>query len=153
MKILEILAEKILDSKIFEQSFRRRDVESKITEKSYQVILHLIKLLKWNDQLNYSKHVKNVNSWLSEIQLYYIKGNKKPTQSDYFQWMFSDVMPDEPRLKLFLVNLAAYRNLLVIRSDTEVFDILKNIMYQLSFDLQTNSFTTIENYLPDPIQV
>jgi len=148
MRIYEIMFDEILYTKIFEQALRRRDVESAITSLSVPITKHLVKLLKWHDTLNYDKHIGDINNWLFDIQRLIIKGGKRPTQSDYFTWMFKDVLNDEETLDRMIRGLHQYSNLLVIRKNDEVYNIIKNIMFQLSYDLELNDFDDIQDYLP-----
>jgi hypothetical protein len=150
MKITEIVLDKILDSFIFEQAFRRRDVETRITSLSLQVVKHLIKILKWRDDINYNKHCRDIDGWVSDIQDLYIKGDKKPTQADYFQWMFNDVVRDESMIERNIRSMSRTYILPSIRSDDEVFQLIKSILYQLSYDLPLNKVVSILDYLPQP---
>ncbi len=147
MKVWEIISEKLADSFLFEMAFSRKEVESKITNESYQIIIHLIKILKWQDELNYQKHIGDVNSWLYKIQAYYIKGNKKPTQTDYYKWMFLDVAQNEKTISRYIKGLHKYHHLPVIRTDDEVFDSIKGILYQISYELPLDNFDDLTTYL------
>lgn len=148
MKLFEIITDGILDSRLFEMAFRRREVESKITSLSSPICKHLIKILKWHDVLNYNKHVGDINDWIFDIQRMYIKGNRKPTQNDYFNWMYNDVIRDELTVSRMIVGLHEYHDRPVIRTDEKVHDIIKAIMYQISYDLVLNKYDNIKNYLP-----
>lgn len=148
MKIIEIITDGLLDSRLFEMAFRRREMESKITNLSSSICKHLIKILKWQDVVNYNKHVGNINDWIFDIQRMYIKGNRKPTQNDYYNWMYNDVIRDELTVIRMIVGLHEYHDLPVIRTDEKVHDIVKAILYQISYDLVINKFDNIKNYLP-----
>ena len=148
MRMIDILVDTILDTRLFENALRRREVESKITDLAYPIFDHLIKIIKWQDSINYSKHCQDIDNWLSRIQNYYYKGNKKPNQYDYFQWMFHDVIRDQETVSRQIRNMTRYQSLLEIRTKDEVYQILKSIIYQISYDLPVNKFETITDYLP-----
>jgi hypothetical protein len=131
-----------------EMAYRRNEIESKITALSDPITDHLIKILKWNDPINYKKHCNDIDKWLFKIQAFKLKQNRRPSQSDYFQWMFSDVAANELTVKRFIRGLHEYHHLPIIRDDFEVYDMLKAIFYQLSYDLHLNRFETILDYLP-----
>lgn len=141
MKVFEIIYN------LFEMAFNRKDVESKVTSLSLPLIKHLIKILKWKDDINYNKHIGDMNSWLYDIQGFSIKGNKKPSQYDYYQWIFTDVAKNEQTISRYIKGLHHYHSLQIIRTDEEVYDIIKSIIYKLSFDLPLDNFDNIEDYL------
>jgi hypothetical protein len=146
MRILELLGEKIAKSSIFEMAFDRKDVESKITSLSEPITEHLIKVLKWEDDINKQKHLRDIDGWLFKVQRLNLRKNRKPTSHEYFEWLFSDVVQDEITLNRWIKGMHQYSTLPVNREDQEVFDIIKAIYYKVSFDLETNSFDTITDY-------
>jgi len=147
MKIFEIIADKLSKSYIFEMAFDRKDVEARITSIADPIVEHLVKALKWEDPVNYEKHLGDINNWLFQIQRLKMKNNKKPTQHDYYTWMFTDVAQDELTISRFVKGLHRYHHLPIIKTDDEVFNIIKNILYQLSYDLALNKFDDINHYL------
>lgn len=148
MRLFEIVGDFISKSYIFEMAFDRKDVESKITSISDPIIEHLVKVLKWDDSINYNKHIGDINRWIFQIQRLKMKGNRKPTQHDYYTWMFEDVAQDELTISRFIKGLHRYHHFPVIRSDEEVFYVIKHILYQTSFDLPLNQFDDINDYIP-----
>jgi hypothetical protein len=147
MKLLEILCEKFINSELFENAFHRQEVESRITYLTYSVVEHLIKVLKWEDKLNYDTHIRDINSWMFKIQSFILKGNKRPTQKDYYQWMVNDVVQNELNIELWIRGLHRYSHLPVLRTDKEVFDIIKIILYKTSLVLPLTNFRDITDYI------
>lgn len=152
MRIFEIITDSLLDSVLFEMAYRRREIESKITSLSSPICKHLIKVLKWQDDINYNKHIGDINDWLFDIQRMRIKGNKKPSQHEYFTWMYTDVVSDELTVSRMIRGLYQYHELPVVRTDEKVHDIIKGIIYQLSYDLVLNKFDDIKDYLPKELE-
>lgn len=147
MKFREYLEDLILDSKLFEMAFSRREVESKITELGYPIFLHLIKILKWKDDLNYKKHLGDINSWFLQIEKFKMKNGQRPKQRDYYQWLFYDVVEDERTVVKNVRGLYKYQNLDIIRTDKEVFDCITNILFEISKDLAIDKYNNIEDYI------
>lgn len=147
VRLIEFLEDKIIDSRLFEMVFSRREVESKITELSFPVVEHLIKILKWDDRLNYQKHCSDINNWLLKIKSYKMKNGKRPKQSDYYQWMFHDTVQDEKTISHWVKVLTNYHTLKIIRTDKEVFDSITNILFELSKDLSKDDIKLIQDYL------
>lgn len=147
VKFLDILADKLIETELFEMAFNRKDAESKITSLGVPIIEHLIKIFKWKDDLNYHKHIGDINGWLYKIQDIYLKGNTKPSANNYFQWIFVDnVRLGEVNIRRTIKALHRYHHLPVLRTDEEVYDIIKAILYKVSMDLPLNTFEDIENY-------
>lgn len=68
---LEYVKEYIVDrftNIITEMAFDRKIVIKKAEGLERQINLHLIKIIRYNDALNYNKHLKNIKGWLQEIQ-------------------------------------------------------------------------------------
>ena len=147
MRLLELLCENIINSELFENAFKRQEVESRITDLSHPIIEHLIKILKWKDDRNYQKHIHDINGCMYKIQSFKLKRNTKPSQQDYYQWMVVDVLQDELNVELWIRGLHRYNHLSALQSDEEVFNIIKSILYKVSFDLLLIKFRNIEDYM------
>lgn len=141
MRFLEFLSE---------QAKHRSDVESKITDISFPLIEHLIKVLKWEDEVNYKKHCITIEDFIFEIEKKSkIKGNKLPKTKDYFQWIFHDVVQNQYIVDKWVKTLSReYGDLREIRTNVEVFNELKRIITELSNDLPYRKVKDIEEYLP-----
>jgi hypothetical protein len=146
MRFLELLGEKLSKTSIFEMAFDRKDVEAKITSLSEPITEHLIKVLKWQDDANKQKHLRDIDSWLYKVQRLKLRKNRKPSNHEYFEWLFTDVVQDEITLSRWIKGMYQYSTLPVLRENDEIFDIIKAIYYKVSFDLETNSFETITDY-------
>jgi hypothetical protein len=147
MKLLELIADRISRTYIFEMAFDRKDVEARITSLAEPIVKHLVKALKWKDDNNYEKHLGDINNWLFQIQRQKLRGNRKPSQNDYYTWIFADVAQNEITISRFIKGLHRYHQLPILRTDDEVHDIIKSIIYQVSFDLQLDKFEDIRDYL------
>lgn len=152
MKMSDIIGDWFIELPIVEQALQRKDVESKISNLSDDVIEHLIKILKWRDPLNYDKHVKDTNGWLNRIARYEIKKKGVPNEEDYFKWIFLDSAATVDRITLFIKGMPAYHGLPVIRTDEEVFNIIQHVMVNVCKDLAMQQFQSIAPYLPPPIE-
>ena len=146
MRILELLGKKIAESSVFEMAFDRKDVEAKITSLSEPITEHLIKVLKWQDDTNKNKHLRDIDACLYKVQRLKLRKNRNPSNHEYFEWLFTDVVQDEVTLNRWIKGMYQYSNLPILKKDEEVFDIIKAIYYKISFDLEANSFETISNY-------
>lgn len=145
MKLRELF-EKTQDL-LYEMAFSRKEVESRITDLSDPVVEHLIKILKWDDKMNYQKHCRDIDTWIMKIQRLQISGSKRPKQRDYYQWMCLDILQNITNVCRWIRVLYKYHQLKVIRTDEEVFNQIEIILSKISVDLAHNKFETIEDYL------
>lgn len=148
MKLFEIfdnLSESFLDI-LYEMAFSRRDAESRITGLSHSIIEHLIKVLKWEDHLNYEKHLGDIDGWLRQIRIIKLKGNKIPKFNDYHQWMLLDLAPNEETIKLWIKSLNRYHQLKELTSDKEVYLQITEIITNIASDLSKNIDKNIDSY-------
>ena len=137
-----------LEVLFFEQARSRQDSESRITALAEPVIYYLIKILKWNDDLNFDKHCKDIDTWLNQTAFVKVKGKKTPKRRDYYQWMFLDVVQNQDTLsKIIKKILYAYHSLPEARTDQEVYFELERILSELSNDLAKQNLQDIEKYL------
>lgn len=148
MRIYKIIGDWLLETNIVEQAARRAEVESKINSLSFQVIRHLIKVLKWEDQINHHKHLIDIDEWISQIDNLKIKGNKRPTKNDYYRWMFGENDTPNYITKQIKTLSKQYGSLRVIRSDELVYQTIRNIMECLAVVLSLDEFVSIEDLLP-----
>lgn len=149
MKIRELFEEWSYSfyDKLYEMAFSRREIESKITNVSYEIIEHLIKVLKWEDALNYQKHLSDINGWLRKLNCYRFNRDKRPKERDYFQWMCVDVINNEKILNTWISDLTNYHQLKSIRSNEDVYNKLIDIFSKMSFDLAHDKFYDIRDYI------
>lgn len=133
---------------LYEMASHRKDVEENITNWSKPVLLHLIKILKWKDETDYNHHIKNINSWLSDIYELQIKDRIKITSKNYYDWMYAEKVDSEKDInRLIKSKLSKYENLPVLRSNEEIYHTLCNIYKNISIDFAKRNYKTIQEYL------
>lgn len=122
--------------KISEQAFQRNKAEEIITAEMNQLTEHLIKVLKWEDRYNNSKHIRDIRQkWLRRVKDA-VLGTKKPFKAD----MMNRIIIAEPmfKLKSYLKDLKKDYDitqggeLKSYRSDKEVEVALEIILSELS---------------------
>jgi hypothetical protein len=132
----------------FSMAFTRSKAQNKVSDKGIQIRLHLIKILKWNDPINYDKHLDDINNWLYEIADIRLKSDgKNPTIKNYLDWLFGDRDLQEDTNYTINMMKSNYGGLKERMSDTEVHNYLHRLYRQLSNDLGTRRFEGIQKYL------
>lgn len=133
---------------IFEMAMRKSIAEEKITELSIPIAHHLIKIFKWEDELNKNKHINDINSWIRDVQNIKLKTKTgRFKESDYFRILFTENIPNKQVLSRIIdYDLSKYSYLTVTNTDEVVYNKLNLIYTKISQDLAKNDFKSIVLY-------
>jgi len=148
--IREFLSDQLSKTDLFEMAFDKKTIERKIDGLARPILLHLIKILKWDDKQNYNKHIKDINSWLREIDRLELKPKKKKLKSDiYYFWLYDGPIGNSIRIINSYIDgdLEDYHKLNIKRSNKEVMISIEKIIKQISIDISNNRLEKIQNYL------
>lgn len=146
---------------LFEQAFKRQEVESKITSEMMPLTEHLIKMLKWEDSVNNKKHMKNINrSWGKNIFRYIMSSTTK-----FKKDQLRRIICEEP-LKRFKGDIHSLRKqydykfdgqLKAYRTDEEVKELLETILSEYASKLflaQSGNVTAdLEDIITEDLQI
>lgn len=134
---------------IFEMAIHKSIAEEKITELSIPIVYHLIKIFKWEYELNKNKHINNINSWIRDVQNIKLKTKTgRFKESDYFRILFTENVPSKQVLtRIIDYDLSTYSYLTVTNTDEVVYNKLNLIYTKISQDLAKNDFKSITLYL------
>ena len=104
---------------ILEMAFERSRAESKITELGIPILSHIIKILKWKDVINYSKHIEDIDNWLFDVQRILIKPRSKRFKPEsYYLFLFEEQVKSVLDITQFINrDLRKYKNLKELNSD------------------------------------
>lgn len=129
-------------------AYTREKAQDIIYGKGLAVYLHLIKVLRWVDQQNLSKHLDDINVWVAEISHVCMKPNPKfPTERNYYDWMFSNC-DSQKEIDISIRSLRpAYGKLPDRLTNEQVYATLRTLYRQLAKDLSRRTFQGIERYL------
>lgn len=84
IKLLDL----IIESKLFEMALSRQHALQKIDRLNYQISNHLLKLIVFNDSNAFNHWLKEVNTWLFEIDEIHLKPKyKKLPLRDYTTYL------------------------------------------------------------------
>jgi hypothetical protein len=148
MKLSEILGDWLIDLPIVEQASKRNLVMQSINSLSKQVIIHLIKIYRFDNPIDIQHHMHDIDIWLDDINDYKLKNNKYPSANDYYQWMFSDLVIGVPYItKQVKLILKKYKGLPMRRTDEEVYHIINDIINKISYDMAIRKFNSIDDYI------
>lgn len=147
----EFLAERLQRTKLFEMAEARADAEKQIRALGRQVYYHLIKVLYYRDDLNYNKHLNDIDIWLLDLMEIYLKPNNKRVKAiDYYAWLYESPFGGTPLILEGLINnrLREYHTLPLsgINID-EVFQKFNELYLRVAEDLSRHEFNTIKDYI------
>ena len=155
MKLAEVILDKIADSQLFEMARSRKDAKTLITGLSAPIITHLVKLFVFNSPENKNHWIKEIDSWLNQIDDIYLKPtNKKPDWQTIYNWIVFDGSPHydvdyvEGKVRKWInqdymgVEVYDYDADLVLN---QIFKIIENVAKDIEVP---NTFVSIKEYLP-----
>jgi uncharacterized C2H2 Zn-finger protein len=134
---------------ILEMAFERNRAESKITDLALPILNCIIKLFKYVDSSNYSKHINDIDNWLFNIQRILIKPRNKRFKSEqYFKFLFEEQIKSPTDITNYINReLREYKELKQFNSDEEVYIELVEIYKKISIDISNDQFEGISKYL------
>lgn len=115
----------------------------KIRELENQINLHLIKIIRYEDEQNFQKHINDLETWLIDIQdLVFRKANNKLKQQDYFNLLFTEPITNVDNIQ-YIKNkergkLKRYSNLKRFKTEQETLYILERLHKEMSYLLSKN---------------
>lgn len=140
---------KLLESILYlEMAYTRQGAEYKITDLSYIILEHIIKILKWKDKRNLNKHISDINGWLKQIYQIKLTKNKKLKYQDYFNWLYAEIVDSRVPPSRVLKELENdYGTLKTKLSNQDVIDCLpyiyQNIAHQMTISNQTPTVASV----------
>jgi hypothetical protein len=138
----------MLEWQIISEANERKDVKSSSISLSKQIIRHLVKIYKFKNPIDLNHHCNDLNTWIGYIESNDIKGGKKPTFKDYYEWMYENQKTSVSGIKSIVNNLKSYTaNLKIIRSDDEVAILVQKVMYNICLDLARDNFEDVGDYI------
>lgn len=115
----------------------------KIRELENQINLHLIKIIRYEDEQNFQKHINDLETWLIDIQdLVFRKANNKLKQQDYFNLLFTEPITNVDNIQ-YIKNkergkLKKYSSLKRLKTEQETLYILEKLHKEMSYLLSKN---------------
>lgn len=149
--VREFVVDKFKDI-ITEMAFDRKTVIRKVEDLEDQINLHLVKIIRYKDDLNFEKHLKDIKNWLVKIQKMDVgKKNKKLPEKEYFKLLFIQPFTDAANIKRIQnyekSDLKDYSKLPRIRSEQETVELLFKIHKEIAKRLSNDDIWDIEDYI------
>lgn len=148
MNIKELFESWVLEWQLLSEADAKNKAGKINSGLANQVIIHLVKIYKYNNPIDLQHHCTDIDNWLYSIKNTILKGNKKPKFENYYQWMATDNELSEELINKISKSLKDYnRNLAQIRSNHQVYNIINNMLYDISRDFANDTFLSIDDYI------
>jgi hypothetical protein len=151
MRIREIVLDAIIGTRLFEMAFQRKRAIDVVQSLSYEINLHLLKILMYGRVRDYDKWCHEINTWLLRIQRTRLKGDNFPLNFEILYellWEGYLESPDEVRDLISDIDReysASYK--LVDYDYFEIHKKIQDILYNVCKDISIEKFEDIRNYL------
>ena len=135
-----------LSDELYEQAYSRSKIFRETESKERQIYNHLLKVLFYNDSYNNEKHLKDIETWIIDIQLMKTKSSWL-TKDMFFSILYAGIEEDfdynTEKQKLDIHYGSLQRSEL---SPKEIKERLDKIYDRLCKELATKSFREIRTY-------
>ena len=132
---------------LYETAKNKSIVEDKIGDKIVPITNHIIKVLKWKDDINLHKHLCDINKWFMRIQMYKYQYKKRPKQQTLYELLLEVRINDLEKVNQIVKReLSKYHDLQVIRTNAQVYEIMKVMMWEICSDISQNKYKDFEDY-------
>ena len=135
-----------LSDELYEQAYSRSKIFRETESKERQIYNHLLKVLFYNDSYNNEKHLKDIETWLRDIQSMNTK-SAWLTKDMFFSILYAGIEEDfdykaeKQKLDFDYGNLQGSK-----LSPSEIKLRLDKIYDRICKELATKSFKGIRNY-------
>ena len=135
-----------LSDELYEQAYSRSKIFRETESKERQIYNHLLKVLFYNDSFNNEKHLKDIETWIRDIQSMNTKSSWL-TKDMFFSILYASIEEDfdftkeRQRLDFDYGSLQGSK-----LSPDEIKLRLDNIYDRLCKELATKSFREIRTY-------
>ena len=135
-----------LSDDLYEQAYSRNKIFREVESKERQIYNHLLKVLFYNDYFNNEKHLKDIETWLRDIQSMNSKSSWL-TKDMFFSILYSDIEEDfdftkeKQKLDIHYGSLQSSK-----LSPSEIKHRLDKIYDRICRELTKKSFKDIRSY-------
>ena len=135
-----------MSDELYEQAYKRDKIFREVESKERQIYNHLLKVLFYNDPYNNEKHLKDIETWLIDIQLMKTK-SAWLTKDMFFSIFYAGIEEDfdykAEKQKLDIHYGSLQKSKL---SPSEIKHRLDKIYDRICRELATKSFKKIRDY-------
>ena len=135
-----------MSDELYEQAYKRDKIFREVESKERQIYNHLLKVLFYNDPYNNEKHLKDIETWLIDIQLMKTKSSWL-TKDMFFSILYAGIEEDfdykAEKRKLDIHYGSLQKSKL---SPSEIKLRLDKIYDRICRELTTKSFKKIRDY-------
>jgi hypothetical protein len=151
MRIREIILDTIIGSRLFEMAFNRKQAIDTARSYSYEIDLHLLKILMYEQVRDYDHWCTEVDTLLNRVQRTKLKHNKKPLDFDTLYkilWEGYLESPDEVKDLMSDIDKEYSKSYKLINYDyLEIHKKIQNVLLSVCEDISSSTLKDIRDYL------
>jgi len=105
-KILELVADKLMTTKLFEFAFERKKAIDKIESLNDELPYHILKVVIFKKSISRKSYLEEINSWLGKINKIRLKpDNKKFSVNNYMEFLWERYLETPKEVKIRIDEL------------------------------------------------
>ena len=152
MRLFEIIADYIVDTKLIEMAVERKQIVSLCLSLSSQIVAHVVKVVWFNKSVDVNHWCNELNGWLHSIQDLKFNRKQRLSGDQYYKNIFTSVLEFgvsdlndivEKRIKVGAIDAKTKNEL----TDYQALQKVESILHNVCYDISNNKFIDIKNYL------
>jgi hypothetical protein len=150
MRLFDLFLDTVADTTLFEMAFKRKKAKDSVASVSYQLALHILKIIVFEASEERSHWIKEADVWLRQVQNTKLKNTKAPLPYlDLMEILHEGYLETVLEVQDLMNYLhQEYPTHQIIEPDAKVVHKqLLDLYSHLCFDLANKRFTKIEDYL------
>jgi len=133
-----------------EIAFPYKKLEDIITGKSEPIVLHIIKILAFDDKQTKQKHLNDIDDWINNIVGYPSRCKRQTLTKRYAKWIIFDWLGDVNKVERTIRHqLLNYHNLPRLRNAEDIQKIISDSAESIGHDVAMETYTTITDYIQE----
>ena len=150
MRLFDLFLDQLSETRLFEMAFDRKKAIEHADSLEYQLSMHMIKLLMFEQRGLHTHWCKEVNIWFWSIQLKKLKATKKPLPyRDLMKCLHEGPLEWISQVQEKMNYLSGeYPDLKIVQPDAaHIHKLLIDIYSRVCFDISREKFAAISEYL------
>jgi hypothetical protein len=151
MKIKEFILDVIISTELFEMAFNRKQAIDAIQYQSYEINLHLLKILMYGQVRDYEHWCSELNAWFFKIQRTRLKYNKQSMDfKTLYKILWEGYLESTQEVRDLITDIdnEYSKSYKLLNGDyLDIHKQIEDILYSVCYDISLSKFKDIRNYL------
>lgn len=151
MRFIEFLADKLMETSLFEMAYERKKAINEVSALARQIKTHLVKLYAFDDQAH-DHWVMELDTFFSDIDDITLTPNNKKLSGDiYYQLLWDQPLNNGVGFITKLINRMVARQYSNCKrsslTDVQIYEQIEKVLHTISYDIANNKFVSFRNYV------